>query len=446
MYHSTVQTPRTLNQRILAIAWPMTILGLSTPLLGVVDTALLGHLEDSRHLTGVAIASNFIGLLYWSFSFLKMGTTGLAAQDYGANSKITLRVLQHAVAIAIVASLFIFLMIPIAADLLVSYIDTSNEVRQTVLDYLLIRQYGAVAVFINFAVIGWLVGIQKPKLALLLAVAPNVLNIVLDIWFIHYLNWGAKGAAAATVTAEFFCLSLAGITVLKISKKENIWDRSLSFDRRFFITMLQSNGLLFLRTLLLMCVINFFIIEGDAYGDAAVAANAIILQLITLAAFVLDGFSHACEALVGEEKGKPNVQQSTLHTICLRAGLFMFGSALLLSSIFFIGKTPISGLFTDIPEVLSHVSHYYLWAVLIPIIAWPAYLLDGIHIGLVTPIKMLRGMVIATLLFFIPYWWLLKHGSTIDGNHGLWLSFALFHVGRVVGQGYDIKASLRLTN
>ncbi|RZV53098.1 MAG: MATE family efflux transporter, partial [Pseudomonadales bacterium] len=258
-------TPASTDQKIWAIAWPMMLSSMSVPMLGLVDTALLGHLEGARFLGAVAIGANFIGLMYWSFGFLRMGTTSLTAQQRGADSSSNAltstnidAILFRALVIALALGALVALAIPLVIDHILTWMQASAEVAPLAAEYIDIRRYSAPAVFMTFAVHGYLVGIQKPRGALVLVLVTNLTNIVLDVWFIVYLGWETAGAAWATLIAEWLGLAIGLLMVMRYSGAMQPGRWRAWFSITAFAHMLSFNYHLLIRTILLLFVFNFF--------------------------------------------------------------------------------------------------------------------------------------------------------------------------------------------
>jgi MATE family multidrug resistance protein len=407
------------------------------PLLGLVDTALLGHLDAAHYLGAVAIGANFIGLMYWSFGFLRMGTTGLIAQAFGRHwqdrnesNKTNFQneidaVLFRALIIGVVLGTAVLFITPLISEQVVSWMQASEKIAPRAKEYIDIRRYSAPAVFMAFAISGWLVGSQQPRRALALVVVTNMINVVLDIVFIVYLNWQSAGAAWATLIAEYLGLMLG---VYFLTQHSSVFNRA---QWRQWLAptlvkkMLVVNYYLLIRTLILMLVFNFFTAQGAAFGDITLAANAILLQLFLFSVFVMDGFSYAAEALCGEAYGAKRASRFKQYIkLC---GMRELQTAIGFGALFAVLGAPILALLTDVYAVLETASQYKGWIIILPLAGCLAYLLDGVSIGAGKTRAMYHSMLIATLGVFFPIWFLTKSSW---GNHGLWLAFLCFNLAR----------------
>ncbi|NND38847.1 MAG: MATE family efflux transporter [Pseudomonadales bacterium] len=429
-------TPASTDQKIWAIAWPMMLSSMSVPMLGLVDTALLGHLEGARFLGAVAIGANFIGLMYWSFGFLRMGTTSLTAQQRGADSSAAASfssapsstnidaILFRALAMALGLGALVALAVPLLIDQILAWMQASAEVAPLAAEYIDIRRYSAPAVFMTFAVHGYLVGIQKPRGALVLVLVTNIANIVLDVWFIVYLGWESAGAAWATLIAEWLGLAIGLLMVMHYSGAMRVGQWRAWFSLAAFAHMLGFNYHLLIRTMLLLFVFNFFTAQGSAMGDDVLAANAILLQLVLFSAFVLDGFSFAAEALGGEAYGAKRWQ--ILDTTVRACAKWSLLAALAFALVYSALGAPLVRLFSDVEPVLLAALRDRWWIVPITLLGATAYLMDGVCIGAGKTRAMHYSMWFSTAVVFLPAWWLARP----LGNDGLWLAYFLFVIAR----------------
>lgn len=426
------------NQKIWAIAWPMMLSSVSVPLLGLVDTALLGHLGSAQFLGAVAIGANIIGLMYWSFGFLRMGTTSLAARQHGAEMHLNEEngpsqakdarsadgILFRALVLAAILGSAVCLTVPLLVDAVLLWMHSSAKVTPLAYEYIDIRRLSAPAVFMTFAISGWLIGTQRTRSALALVLTTNSVNIVLDIIFIKLLGLESAGAAWATLIAESMGLMLGLYLVSHHSQagKPSLWRGWLRLSH--FQSMLSVNYHLLIRTVLLLFVFNFFTAQGSTMGDETLAANAILLQLILLTAFVLDGFSFAAEALCGEAYG--GKQWITLATIVKLCSYWSAGTALGFGIAYALFGDAIIALFSNVDSVIDIAQQYHWWMVGITVSGCAAYLMDGVCIGIGKTRAMHYSMWFATVIIFLPAWWL----GRAWGNHGLWLAFAMFTLAR----------------
>ena len=418
-------------QRVWQLAWPMILSNISVPLLGAVDTAILGHLPSAEYLSGVAIGASVMSMLLWAFGFLRMGTTGLVARSVDGGEAWLLR----ALALALVLGVALLLLASPLLSTIVRWMNASASAAPHALAYLQIRLLSAPLALANFALLGFFIGRQDSWAPLFILLVANLLNILLDFVLILGFGLGARGAAMATVCADI-CAFAFGLGLLK-RVDQDIWEKFARHwrlpeffpwhDRSHWIELLRINGDLFVRTCLLLLTFTFFTAQGAAQGDATLAANAILLQLLMMTSYALDGFAHATEALVGESIGKGS---SVLFRTTVRsAGSWALASAAAITLILVAGSQWILPLFTDLEAVLVQAARVYWWLCALPLVAVWSYQLDGIFIGAGKSRDMRNTMFIATVLIFFPAWWLTRSW----GNHGVWFSLFLWTSARSVG-------------
>ena len=423
------------NKKVLAIAWPMMLTSMSVPLLGLVDTALLGHLDSARYLAAVAIGANVIGLLYWSFGFLRMGTTSLVAQGLGrfaaANTQTGVGqpqqidgIIFRAIVIAVALGFAITVITPPLADWIVTIMNAGAQVDTLAAEYIRIRLISAPAALVTYVISGWLVGVQQPKSALALVLTCNLINIVLDIVFIVGLGMTSAGAALATVIAEYCALVLGLIMLLRLSGvlQFSRW-RGWMVANEFWRVM-NMNYHLLLRTLLLLFALNFFTAQGAVFGENTLAANAILLQLAMFSAYVMDGFSYAAEALCGQNSGRGRAR--IFHYYAQICGRWIALTAVVFAALYWLGGGTIVGWFSDVDAITDISDEYLYWLAIMPIAGGLAYLLDGVFIGAGNTRAMHLSMWFSVLGVFLPLWWLTQGW----GNHGLWFAFIAFNLAR----------------
>lgn len=413
------------------LAWPMILSNITIPLLGAVDTAILGHLESPTYLGAVAVGASVLTFLFWGFGFLRMGTTSLVARAFGAKDySRCLQLLQQSIALALALAVILLLIQPLVFPLAMTLMEPSAEVKGWALSYCQIRIYAAPATLVNYAIIGWFIGLQDTRSPLLIMVTTNFLNILLDWLLIMVLGLKSDGAALATVAAEYSSLLLALLLVAK--KLRQLPGRlSISTLKQLdgFWELLRVNRHLFVRTATLLFAFAFFTSQGARQGDNILAANAILLQLLMLTAYGLDGFAHAAEALTGKAIGAHN--QRNFYRACYASTEMALITALGFTALFVLGQDGLIGLFSNIPAVINTVEQYYAWLCALPLIAAWSYQLDGIFIGAGKTKAMQNTMLAACFGCYLPLWWLTQS----QGNHGLWLSFCALNFARSLAMG-----------
>ena len=436
--------PDTANShpKIWAIAWPMILSGISVPMLGLVDTALLGHLDNARYLAAVAIGAHVIAILYWSFSFLRMGTTSLVSRSIGRNKQnadalattdtlsITDSIIYRSLVMAAIIGLLLATIIPWLIDPIILLMNASNNIDSLAAEYIRIRLYSAPAAMMIFAITGWLVGLKKAKAALALVLVSNLTNIVLDAFFIVVLDMNSTGAAIASVIAEYIALVLGLIFIIQHTNSQHLtqWQNWLSLTA--YQQIVGMNAHLFIRTLLLFFTFNFFTAQGASISDNVLAANAILLQLVFFSAYVMDGFSYAVEVLCGEATGSKQRQRfvNSVNT----CALWIAVSALLFSASYWLLGDSIISLLSDMPAIMQLAKQYMIWLILMPIAGMLAYLLDGVFVGAGQTRQMHFTMWFSVFIVFLPVWWLTQSWQ----NYGLWFAFICFNLAR----GFSLAA------
>ena len=415
-----------MHSKVWALAWPMMLSNISVPMLGIVDTAILGHLNNIGYLGAVAVGSSILTFIFWAFGFLRMGTTSLIARAHGRDDfGDTVLVFLQSALLAILLALLLFSLQNVLFSTALSWMAASQEVSALAQSYCQIRIFSAPATLLNFVIIGWFIGRQNTRIPLLILVSQNILNIALDAWFILGLSMNSDGAALATVIAEYAGLILGLVLLAKHMRPH--WyllatDKLLQLQA--YAEVLRINRHLFIRTACLLFTFAFFTAQGAQHSDELLAANAILLQLLLLISYGLDGFAHAAEALVGKSVGEKNQQE--FNRVCRATTEWAFITALLFSLFFLFAQNQILYLFTDIPSVIDISSKYYHWIIALPLLGVWGYQLDGIFIGAGKTQAMQYTMLLSLFTVFLPIWWLFQS----LGNWGLWLALSAFMISR----------------
>lgn len=420
----TSHQPPPPRQRIWALAWPIILSNITVPLLGLVDTAVVGHLPDSRYLASVTLGATLFSFLYWGFGFLRMGTTGLTAQAVGRESDSEVRnLLGQSLIMALVIGLVLILFSTPLISLGLWLLDGSETATPLAREYANIRIYSAPAVLANYAILGWFLGQQNSRVTLMILVLTNSVNIVLDVWFVVGLGMTSDGVAWASVLADYSALLLGMLLVVRQLKCLNgQFLRQQLFVLSAYYALFQVNAHLFVRTLGLLFAMAFFTAQGAQQGDTILAANAVLLQFIMLVSYALDGFAHATESLVGRAFGKRD--WSAFAATVKAAARFSFWTALAASLAFALGGNALISLLTGLPDVRATAAVYLPWMILMPLLAVWSYLLDGVFIG-TTAVREMRNSIFIGLAVYLPAWWLSQQLGAWH-NHGLWLAFTLF--------------------
>ena len=420
-----------LDRKIWGIAWPAILSNISVPILGLVDAAILGHLGDARYLGAVALGAAILSFLYWGFSFLRMGTTGLVARATGAGEHYSaFLVLAQSLVLAVVLAVLVILLHPLWLGLGFQLMDPRPELLPLAQSYASIRIASAPAVLTTYAVIGWFIGRQNTRWPMVIMITTNVANIALDFVFIVGLGLNSDGAAIATVIAEYLGLALALILVWRQAPRA-AWPetRRKLGDWQAYQQLLKSNRHLFLRTVCLLASFAFFTAMGDKFGPNTLAANAILIQLLMLAAFALEGFAFAAEGLAGSALGGGDL--GAFRQAVRRCALWCYGAAGLMSLAFLLLHPLLFMVLTDLEPVRELLFVHVPWLIALPLLAAPSYLLDGVFIGSAETRPMMITMLASAGFVYLPLWYLTQP----LGNHGLWLAFCAFNAARGVTLG-----------
>ena len=411
------------------IAAPMILSNISVPLLGMVDTGVVGHLESPAYLGAVAIGGIIFGFLYTGVNFLRMGTTGIAAQRYGANDNDGLRAsLGQALIVSfLIAMLLLALQVPIGRFAL-GLIGAQPDVDAFAAEYFSIRIWSAPGTLANYVIIGWFLGLQNARVPLLMFLTINITNIVLDLVFVLQFGMKVDGVALASVIAEYAGVIVGIVFVARALRKHSgRWPLARLVNVRAYAAFFAVNGNLFVRTMALMFAFGFVTAMGARLGGVILAANAVLMNLQNLTAFALDGFAHAAEALVGKAVGQKrrDVLEHSVRLALKWSLIFAVGFCLIY---IFVGPALVR-LLTDLPDVRATAMQFLPWLIVSPLISVWSFLYDGVYVGATRAREMRDIMLVSTFVVFLPAWFLLQG----FGNHGLWLAFSIFMASRGIG-------------
>ena len=413
------------------LAGPMIITNVSLALLGLVDTAVIGHLDSAVYLGGVAIGSVIFDFLYWGMGFLRMGTTGFIAQSHGQQDTNALRtVLGQSLIIGLILAILILVFQSPIIDAGLYLLDGSEEVKHYANIYCRWMIWGAPALIVIYSIVGFLLGMQNAISTLKLAVFINSLNIILDIVFVVGFEMDVKGVALASVISQYMGV-LLGLWFVKkeLNLNPGAWIKAQILNLEKLKRFLSLNNDIFLRTICLILVFAFFTREGAKHGDLILAANSILMKFYLLMALALDGFNHAAEALVGKAVGTRNKKNFILTIKLALKWSLVFGTAFTI--FYWIAGHWIINTMTDLENVRELAKTYLPWMIAMPLVSIWCFLLDGVFIGATRGKEMRNSMLACTFLFFLPLWYVFQ----FLGNHGLWLAFTLFILVRGITLG-----------
>lgn len=409
-----------LRRQISSIAFPAIVSNITTPLLAMIDFAIAGHFGSASYIGAIAIGSSMFNMLYWLFGFLRMGSSGITAQAYGAgNWTATASHLYRALMVGIVVGLLITAVSVPIADVMLRFMDADPTTAPLARHYFLIAVTGAPATLGTFALSGWFLGMQNSRMPMYMALLTNIVNIAASLLLVFGFGMSIKGIAIGSATAQWtgFLFGLATAFHHYRPRRPAAAELlAIAELKRFF----SINADIFLRTLCLVAVTVWFTRAGTKQGVDILAANALLLQLFMFFSYFMDGFAFAGEALAGKFEGRRD--RKTLSLLIVR--LTQIGAALALSFslVYLLLGKDILSLLTDDRHVLEVCADYRLWSVAIPVAGTMAFVWDGILIGLTRTKIMLISMLLSTIMFFVIYF----SCSSSLGNHGLWLAFIIY--------------------
>ena len=423
------------HKRVLKIALPILLANITVPILGAVDTGVVGQLGKAAPIGAVGIGAIILSALYWIFGFLRMGTTGLTSQAHGSGrSGEVAALLTRALMIASVGGLaVIVLQEPLFAGAFL-LAPASAEVESLAYDYLSIRVWSAPAMIAIYGITGWLIALERTRAVLAIQLLMNGVNICLDLWFVLGLGWGVEGVALATFLAEWGGVAL-GLWLCRDAFNVPAWrDWPRVFDPQALRHMGQVNGDILLRSLMLQAIFLSFLFVGADFGDVTLASNQVLLQFLHITAYALDGFAFAAEALVGNAFGRRDSRH--LRRAAKISSFWGLVSVVILSLGFAVMGGYIIDIMAKVPAVQAEARIYLPYMVIAPVLGLGSYMLDGIFIGATRTRDMRNMMALSLLTYAITAALLISQ----FGNHGLWLALLVSFIARAVTLGLRYPA------
>ncbi|APZ43984.1 MATE family efflux transporter [Acidihalobacter ferrooxydans] len=419
-------SPNRLDGAVWRLAWPIILSNVTVPLLGLVDTAVVGHLPASRYLAAVTLGATLLSFLYWGFGFLRMGTTGLTAQAHGRQDVEALRALlgqSLIVAVTIGLALIVFghPLVRFGLDLL----GGTPEAVRLAAQYAHIRLLSAPAALANYVILGWFLGIGNARVTLAIMVLTNAVNIALDLLFVVGFGMTSNGVALGSTIANYVAFGF-GLWLLRGALRElggGPVPRARLWRGSAYAALFAVNRHLFVRTLCLLFALAFFAARGASMGDTVLAANAVLMQYVMLTAYGLDGFAQAAESLIGKAVGR---RDWVLFGASVRAALrFSLFTSVLATVVFALAGPALIALLTSLPAVRAAAAGQLGWLIVLPLLTVWSYLFDGVFVG-ATATREMRDSMLVSLALFLLAWWLSRRW----GNDGLWFAFAVFSAAR----------------
>lgn len=424
-----------LNSQILRLAIPSILANITIPLVGVVDTAIVGHISSATAIGGIAIGTMLFDLLYWNFGFLRVGTSGMTAQAFGRGDRLECaRLLSQSLGIALLGAAFLWLIQWLFVSAVLAIVPCSPEVSVFARNYFFIRIWAAPGTLSLMAFKGWFIGMQDTISPMITDIVVNLVNIFASYFLAVHTPIGALGVAYGTLLAQFsgLCVALA----IFFFKYQSIWQGvslwRLAIDGQGMRRLLSLNGNLFIRSLCFMVVYVGFTSLASKYGDVELAVSSILMKLFMIFSYFVDGFAYAGEALVGKEIGSSDPRLSPLVSRLspLVSRLFVWSLAvgLLFTVLFYVFEQSLYQFMTSDAVVLTRLADYTFWLVAMPIVSTLAFMWDGVYTGATAGVQIRNGMIYAALSFVLCYlatfWWL--------GIQGLYIAYFAHLLARVL--------------
>ena len=424
------------NRDILALALPSIVTNITTPLLGLVDVAITGHMGSAVYLAAIAVGSTVFNLLYWLVSFIRMSASGMTAQAFGrCDHEGQSLILSRELLVSTVIGVCLIALSPLIAAPLIRFVDPSAESSLMALRYFRIAVWGAPAVLATYAFSGWFLGRQNSRIPMWVSILINVSNILISLLLVFGLGWRIEGVATGTLAAQW----IGAVTFLVMALRQHLsWPGwRLVLAPREIAGFFRTNGVLFLRTVCMIAVTLWFTRTGASQGNVTLAANALLIQLFMLFSYVMDGYAFAGQALVGRDIGRRDVPALRLTVRSLLR--WSASLAVVFTLLYILGGESFLGLLSDDREVIATSAEYAAWAFAIPMASFAAFAYDGIFIGTTSGKMMLLPMLYAAIAFFAVY------TATYHpmGNHGLWLAFLAYLLTRSLTQALLWPGMLR---
>ena len=423
------------HRRVLNIALPIVLSNATVPILGAVDTGVVGQLGLAAPIGAVGIGAIILTAFYWVFGFLRMGTTGFASQALGRGDLAEgAAILSRALGIALLAGLAIIVLQRPLFFLSFLVSPASVEVEGMARSYMGIRVWSAPALISLYAITGWLIAAERTRAVLVIQLWMNGLNIGLDLWFVLGLDWGVEGVAIATLGAEWSGAAL-GLWVCRAAFATPAWrDFARVADPIKLRRFAQVNRDILLRSLMLQAIFVSFLFFGARFGDVQLAANHILLLFLNITAYAMDGLAFSAEAFVGQALGEG--RRAALRRAAVLTSIWGFAVGVFLAAVFLIAGGQIIDIMTTAPEVRAVARVYLPYMILAPILGAAAWMLDGIFIGATRTADMRNMMFLSAVIYFVAVLALMP----MLGNHGLWLGFLISFVARGITLGWKYPA------
>lgn len=414
-----------INRQILALAVPSIIANITTPLLALVDTAIVGHMGSAMFIAAIALGGSVFNMVYWLFNFLRMGTSGITAQEYGrGTSGNTSETLTRSLLIALTVGVALIVLRKPIISIAINFMDPDPATADIARTYCHILIFGAPALLASYSFTGWFIGMQNSRATMWISLLINVTNIVASLLLVYGLNFGIKGVATGTLTAQWTGAATAFLMARHNGYRIKRQGGHPIFDRQKIKQFFSVNFDIFLRTICLIAVTVWFTRIGAQQGTLMLSVNALLMQFFIIFSYFMDGFAFAGEALTGKSIGagdKTLMQLTVKHLLGFGIGL-----SIMFSILYTIGGDTVLHILSNEDDVLQATQDFRWWVVTVPIAGFSAFIWDGIYIGATQTKWMLVAVFSAMIVFFVT----LKIAYPFMGNHGLWLAFISYLVVR----------------
>ena len=426
-----------MNKQILRLAIPSILANITIPLVGLVDTAIVGHISDAHAIGGIAIGTMLFDLLYWNFGFLRVGTSGMTAQAFGRGDKEQCaRLLTQSVSVALIGAAAIWLLQWLFVTAALAIVPCSEQVALFARQYFFIRVWAAPATLSLMAIKGWFIGMQDTVSPMITDMVVNVVNMLVSYVLAVYTPMGALGVALGTVVAQFTGLSLAIILLLckyrDVFRGLSIWQ--LARDMQGMRSLITLNANLFVRSLCFMVVYVGFTSLSSMYGDTDLAVCSILMKLFMLVSYFVDGFAYAGEALVGKYIGEAKSHASSPYRLSPLASivrllfLWSLGVGAVFTVLFALSYMPMYRMMTSDSEVLARLTDFVGWLIAMPIVSTLAFMWDGVFTGATAGKHIRNAMIWAAVGFVVGY----VASYHFLGTHALFVGYFLHLAARVI--------------
>lgn len=428
-----------INRQILRFAIPNIISNISIPLLGLVDMALMGHMKSAVYIGAIALGSALFNVIYWSFGFLRMSTSGLVAQAYGEDNKQeSALLLLRALTVALTGGVMLWILQYPIEQLGFNALGGSDEVQHLGRIYFRIRIWAAPASIGIFALSGWFIGMHNAKIPMIISIALNVFNIAFNALFVLVLGMDSAGVALGTVIAQYGGLTLAFVFLFKKYPEVISYLRWQNlFPLKELKQFLSVSGHIFIRTLFVILTFTFFTSKSAEQGDVILGVNSLFREFIMLYALIMDGFAYAAEPITGGMLGKK--AYGTLKNAIKMIFVWGTGAMLVLTLVFWLGGNSMLHLLTNQEAIIDAAQPYIGYLALIPLAGFAAFIWDGIYIGFTASRAMLWSVMLSCLVFFFPIYYLFE---PTYGNHALWWALLSFFTARGIIQTLMAKKTI----